>query len=115
MMKTVNDSPNVSRPSVVCYNRYRLVHRWVPEMGLNVQSKSSTLGVSKAECESPAVFQYSGCVSIWRVDFLESARGRNLRIANEFLGSHSYYQFGKCHSTGGGSHGAMALGGIFRG
>lgn len=25
------------------YNRYRLVHRWVPEMVLNVQSKSMPL------------------------------------------------------------------------
>jgi len=25
------------------YNRYRLVHRWVPEMVLNVQSESFTI------------------------------------------------------------------------
>ena len=46
LMKTVNSQlvrlkQNVKRrPSVVCYNRDRLVHRWVPEMVLNVQSES---------------------------------------------------------------------------
>ncbi|RYX79691.1 hypothetical protein EON70_00745 [bacterium] len=28
----------IFRPSVVCHDRYRLVHRWVPAMVLNVQS-----------------------------------------------------------------------------
>ena len=39
-MKTVNYYVCFYRPSVVCYNRYRLVHRRVPEMVLNVQSES---------------------------------------------------------------------------
>ena len=48
------------RPSVVCHDRYRLVHRWVPEMVLNVQSESPSLCLHK-------VFKALGNFLSWAV------------------------------------------------
>ena len=39
-MKTVNECRLFFKTVGCVYNRYRLVHRWVPEMVLNVQSNS---------------------------------------------------------------------------
>ena len=89
-MKTVNYHVYFYRPSVVCYNRYRLAHRWVPEMVLNVQSESllrrSLTGNALAHLQSravgPALKTGSRLLRLYGLAALRPALSKVVELAN---------------------------------